>query len=379
MMLPPPVPQPPPPPVLAPAATVRGGVNVRVSDEAGGARLARQLPTVPLHPWAISRVWWNDKLPGYAGAKERGKWCVQIFPGFVNGIDPLAFGFGVDGTVGVQGKTVASRRQAIGQATAEAAGFVGKPTVNLQGAWYPLLNGPHIALTALRDVPGEGENAPAYLAQMGVLEKVAPSGISINSASATIRVDPDKFFNGVQVGRPCVAVDLWLSVARASLTSDITVTNPLGFDGVQIDYSIGLDTSRVEQVGVRPRLQQGTYEDQRPPTISERLRGVWNDPQEDIHPLATLYFVGPTKAEGPPTEAWLPFFKYNLFWNLAHAPRNRIPPRKPPPITLLVPPSLGAGLLVPIANQVFSGLNQYSDLVWNALNNTTNEGKFWTV
>lgn len=349
------------------ALVMRGGAQVAASRRGDGKTCLSRLGTPkPLRPWEVVRVWWNDRLK---------RWCVQLFPGFVNGIDPLAFGVGQDGRVGVRGITVASRRQQLGQATGEASGFETKPQDFKAGQWTPLLNGPHIELQAFRSLPAETENSPEYFVQMGAAEKVLPSGVTTNGE--TISIDTDKFFNGPQEARPLMAVDLWLSVARASLSSEITVTNPVGADAIQVDYSLGFDTSRLDQVGVRPRIQQGLYEDQKPPSFEERLLGLWTDPQEDILPLMTVYFIGPPGASVM-SEGWLPFVKYHCFWNLGHAPRNRRPAKKPPPISLLVPPTLGAGMLIPLANGIFSQINQYSDKVYNALLNTTNAGKFWT-
>lgn len=323
------------------------------------------------------RVWWNEALPSYNGASEKGRWCIQLLPGFVNGEDPLAFGFGYDGAVGVQGRTVASDRQRRGQATGEAAGATAARAILPDGDWIPMLKGPHVALSAFRSVPMVGENVPGFFVQMGVDEKVLPSGISVDGEQ--VRVDNDAFFNEERKKRPLVAVDLWLSVARASLRGEATITDPFAVDGVQVDYSVIFNTDAVDRLGERARVQQGTYVDPAVPSVQDRLSGFYEDAQEDKVPLLTAYFLGPPDAKLPVNRGWLPFFKYHLFWNLAHAPRNRRPPEKLPPLKLLVPPTLGGGLLLPISNQILSAINQKSDLVMNALTNSTNEGRFWTV
>ena len=262
-----------------------------------------------------------------------GRWTVQIRPGFVNGEDPAVPGHG------------------------------------------DLLDSPKIPLS-FRNVPGEGDPLLPFFEKLGVRK---PSGnISIN-ATVSVSIDTTDREQSALPPRLLAACDVWVSVARATYRGVATIVDGSGTSGEAVDYSVTYDTSQLDRVGARPRLLVGPrMPPVKAPTLTERLSGQFQDDGEDRILISTLYFLSPPDATDPqPNQLWQPFPANNCFWNLSHAARND-PPREPPkPIRIFT--GLVGGFADLIGNQFLSQINEASDRVNNAVNTTTNEGRFWNV
>lgn len=262
-----------------------------------------------------------------------GRWTVQIRPGFVNGQDPTVPGHG------------------------------------------DLITGPKIPLS-FRSVPGEGDGIPPFFVPLGVRKPV--SGTSIN-ALGMVEMDTTQRDEGALPPRLLAACDVWISVARATYRGTATVVDASGTSGEVVDYSVSYDTSQLDRVGARARLLVGpAMPAVKAPSIYDRLNGQFQDDGEDRLLISTIYFLSPPDVTDPtPNQLWQPYPSNNCFWNLSHAARNDPPKEPPKPIRIFTGLAGGWGDL--IGNQLLSGINEASDRVNNAVNTTTNEGRFWNV
>jgi hypothetical protein len=265
------------------------------------------------------------------------RWEATVQPGFVGGMDPLVPGAGE------------------------------------KGADADLVDGPAIPLRSFRAVPAEGERIPDFFAALGVRAPENP--VSLNELGG-VTIDTTTRETEDLPPRALRAVDLYLALARATYRGVATEIDATGASGVTVDYAVTFDTSRLDQVGTRPRLMQaGIFPAVRTPTLAERLLGLYQDEGEDRLLVSTVFLLSPpNQLESEPDETWTPYVRHNLFWNLHHAPRN-VPPAQP--IRLFT--GLLGGLGDLIGNQILSGINEYSDRVNNAVNTTSNEGRFWSI
>jgi hypothetical protein len=273
------------------------------------------------YPW-FPTVRWKDKA-----------WHVNIRPGFVNGQDPEVAGYG------------------------------------------DLIDGPWIRLPAFREVPGEGSLLPKFFERLGVKPQDTSTtvselgGVQVDITDRTPTIPP----------RLLAACDVWVSVARATYRGEVTVVDQSGTSGEVVDYAVTYDSTQLDRLGARPRLLVGDkMPEVKAPTIYERLNGEFQDDGEDRILICTIYFLSPENAtEFSPNQLWQPFPASNAFWNMGHAARNAIPKAPPDPIRLFTGLAGGWGDL--IGNQMLSSINEVSDRVNNAVNTTTNEGRFWTI
>jgi hypothetical protein len=271
------------------------------------------------HPWFVSGAGW-----------DRTGFRVRVRPGFVNGEPPR-----------------------IGEQT-----LLEGPVIPIRGAWRP--------------VDGTDDRIPGFFEKLGVrrtspgFEVTAAGGVRVDTTQREFETPP----------RRLMACDLWVSVARATFRPQIDILDPTGVTGQVVDYSVTFDVSNLERVGTAPRLQLGRFVPVRPPTLAERLMSMFQDDGEDRILISTLYMLGPVGVmEYGPTPQWSFYRANNCFWNLHHAARNVPPPRNPAPLRIFT--GLLGGIGDIIGNQLLSQVNEFSDRVRNAVNNTTNEGRFW--
>lgn len=315
--------------IVAPceAAQLRPGAHSTVIRTARGQVLNFDPSLGWIHPWFVSGRWGRDGF------------YFRVRPGFVNGEAPVV--------------TTAS----------ESA-----PAVTL-------LDGPDIPARNWRAVTGAEEPLPAFFERLGVRKAASDIKITDNGVS----VDVTQREENATPPRLLVAMDVWLAVARATYQSEIRIADPTGVTGEVVDYNVRYDTTNFSRVGAQPRLQWGgKFVPVRAPTLEERLQGQFQDEGEDRVLISTLYLLSPENAqEHVPTPQWQLFRANNCFWNLGHAARNVAPKVNPPPIRIFTGLLGGVGDI--IGNQILSGVNEYSDRILNAVNTTTNEGRFWTV
>jgi len=306
---------------------IGGGGNVLVGFEASPPRRRFR------HPWRTTTSWNADE--------ER--WEARVRPGFINGVDPVVRGYRDDGNP-------------------------------RQLAEIPLTDDPWIPLTALRSVPGEGEPLPGFFKQLGVRQP--KNDISISEAGGVV-IDTTPEDPALPPPRYLMAVDLFAAVARATYNLTVTAVDPAGIVGQIVDYSVAFDTRQLDRVGIRARLQAGTFQPVRPPTLMERLTGAYADEGEDRVLISTVYFLSPESVAGPVDETWEPYVKHSCFWNLMHAARNDPPREAVKPIRFFS--GLAAGLGDIVINQNLSLNQDLMDKIGTALQNDDNAGQFWSI
>ena len=310
--------------IVAPAepCLIRDGVYVQTVRTPRGQIVNISAAAGWRHPWFPSLRWMQDR------------WEVHLRAGFVNGFDA-----------------------AVGQLF--------------------LLDNPWTPLPGCRHLDGsEGRAIPQFFQRLGV--KSARQKVSI-SAIGGVMVDETEREEAGLPPRQLVACDVWVSVARATYQGVVTVIDASGASGEVVNYEVGYDTAQLERVGARARLQLGPeYPAVRTPTIYERLQGQFTDDGEDRILIATLYFLSPPDATDlVPTVGWQTYTANNCFWNLSHAAKNDPPKDPPAPIRFF---SGLAGVWGDVLiNQTLSQFNELSDRVFNAVNTTNNEGRFWTA
>jgi len=307
------------------------GAGILIAPCAGGWLLTKRPGGEWEHPWMTSPQW----------SAERLRWEATVRAGFVNGMDPLV------------------------------------PGVGEKGADADLVDNPRIPLRNFRALGNdEGAPAPVFFQRLGVRKnsdalQISAGGVSLD---ATRRSD---------VGQPpqrwLRAIDLYVSIARLALAGSVQIVDPTGASGQQVVYRVGYDGAAVDRYGTRARLYTAAeYEPPRKPTLAERLLGTFNDPTEDTRLISTVYLLSPAGVPaGNPDGTWTPYVAHATFWNLAHAARNARPVEPPEPIRLFT--GLLGGIGDAIGNAILAQINEFSDRVSNAVNNVSNEGKFWTV
>ncbi len=128
-------------------------------------------------------------------------------------------------------------------------------------------------------------------------------------------------------------------------------------------------------------LAVAKWEPPKEPTAMDRLMGQAVEPQTDEIKIATLWMVSPPSPEGgeeaKPDGTWAAYPQYDVFWNLAHAPRRQVPAAPPKPITLRT--GLIGGLADSIFNAILSPINDANSKVQAFLKASTYKGEFWTV
>lgn len=279
------------------------------------------------HPW-YTQASWN-------GIEERFEATVKV--GFENGIDPIVPGAG------------------------EA------------GADVDLVDNPRLPLHAFRSIDGTDEAVPAFFKALGVREVKDDFAIEGDTIVPVDNTDASNL-----PPRYLLACDFYLAKARATYQGRATEVDASGTSGVTVDYSVQYNTDNLDRVGARARLMQAAkYPAIKEPTLAERLLGTYTDEGEDRQLVSTIYFLSPPLVSAAvPDQQWTPIPAHTLFWSVDHAARN-LPPAKPPqPIRLFT--GLLGGLGDLIANQALSGINEYSARVLNAVNTTSNAGRFWT-
>lgn len=292
-----------------------------------------------LHPWKTSAR--------FNGTYSR--WEARVRSGFVNGLDPLCYGY-------------------------LPAADSGKEMRELE-----LIDSPVIPITGFRTPGNEGDPIPGFFKQRGVQE--AKDNIQVSDLGGVV-IDLTPEEESDLPPRQLRAMDFYIAVARATYQAVINPVDAAGASGLVVDYEVSYNTDRLDQAGGRARLMQtGKFEPVRQPTFAERLFGQYQDDGEDRVWISTIFLISPPNVlEGEPDATWTPYIQHNPqagFYNLRHEPRN-VPPAKPSqPIRLYT--GLAAGFGDIIANQMLSGVNELTRLVTNALNNTTNEGKFWSI
>jgi hypothetical protein len=372
------------------------------------------------HPWSVYNLAWR-KVGSEKDADKYG-WTLQILPGFVNGVDPLAYGIEAEGTAnggrGYSMRSVGSALNRVGGAQRErAGGTLGTGGVTSGGDsadWYPLLQGPIIPVTSFL-AANEGRPVPPFFKEMnvkttgmgvdGVELVIGDAGVSLNF---TQQAGENKAY-----ARRVMAQDFWIGKARASFSPQVNVQGNVLL-GQLVQYSMGWDTTRLEQIGARPRIYQGDFlefERMRRAQTALETRVAAGGPQDDGEDrilLFTLWLLEPDagyresiyddamdarlaaklqkekdtgKKEPDDFSQWEPYVEYGPggWWNLSHDVKNDPPVDFGQFFTGLgaVGAFLGRYTIAPQAT--IGAMNAESNRILNGVfNEASNEGRFWT-
>jgi hypothetical protein len=283
------------------------------------------------HPWNVVPRW------------RRGRWQLNIRPGFVNGEPPIVVGSAPE-------KTEEDESEPADLDLTEVP-------------WIP--------------VPGtrlEELDVPAFFQKKGVAQQREAPGVTLanfdtfNIGSLTEREQGKKLLRVVEV---------FLSTSRAQLVSEITEIDVTGTGGTILQYNARYDTTALERNGPQARLLLGTeFPERQPPDIFQRLLGVEQDVSEDRLHLATVYFLSPDLGEEL-NENWQPYVQHRVFWNLAYTSLNPIPAQ--PPLRPTFFTGLAAGLGDAIINQTQALQSALEQNVANFLREDDPTGDYWTV
>lgn len=292
------------------------------------------------HPWFVS------PMPTDEG------WSVKIAPGFVGGIDPRC--------------PEAERRHKKDTGEEREIG---------------LCDEPEIRLLAWADVPSP---FPFFL-NLGA--KAAPKeNFSISGEFVRVDMTQDMVAGEKTPNRTLKQCEIYLTQARATYRLDVTSPGNILLGNV-VDYALTFDSSALANFGARARISASAeFPKSVKPTFAERLAGAFQDDGMDHLPVATVFALSPEQDEqesgkksGNPSSSWSLFVQHKLFWNVNYLPRND-PPRNLRQSTIdpFLAFFVGRYTFAPMATQ--AALEAESQRAFLALlNNTSNEGKFWTV
>jgi len=221
----------------------------------------------------------------------------------------------------------------------------------------------------LFELPAEGY--PKFFETLGV--RPANPG-----SRRTAAYDPQSEEERTRELRAC---DIVLVTPRVATNQSVEIQDPLV--GAQtVSISTTFNDSYARSAEFKHRLVAvPKWERPREPTALDRLMGVAIEPQTDELKIATLWMVSPPNPEGGeeavPDGTWSAFPQYDVFWNLAHAPRRAVPAKPPDPLTLRT--GLAGGLADVIFASLLAPINDAHDRIHAFLNATTFKGEYWTA
>lgn len=318
------------------AARPLAGLGVRVIDTASGALVSADPSTGFEHPWKLS-VRWQEEA-----------WRVFVRPGFVNGRDV---------TISMtEGEVPLTKNE--------------RPY--LTPAWRnPLASAGMMATLSGELVTLPGEGYPPFFKQLGVRDpardsrEVVPFDPTASERTREIRTCD------IVLVTPRIATRTELELSDA-LTAGQMVTSLRAFVN---DYARNAP-AKYRLISV-PKWKPAPE-----PTPLDRLLGQDVEPQTDEIKIATLWMVSPPKPpdgqDAIPDGTWVAYPQYDVFWNLAHAPRNPPPANPADPIRVNFG-GIGLGYADLLGNAMLAPVNDAFAAAARFLDKTTFKGEFWTV
>ena len=288
----------------------------------------------PDHPWATR-------------LRYRNQWIATVYPGFINGIDPIY-----------------------------------KPAQATDSLKAGLCSFPDIPLNSWDDPIGGSWVIPPFFKNMGcvppLLEKISYDTDLSSLGSVTITQAETQPVDARDIARS----QIWVSQARATFKMEVDVPGNI-LTGDLVNYTVTYNMQSLRSLGSRPFIQSGAQMP-KPQTTSleDRLAGAYGDSGVDTVLLASIYFVSlprnhPNYSDTV-NDRWIPFVVHHQFWNLAYAQKNIMPVSLPP---FGLPPSLASflgryvfpgaiiGAQTSLESQIFAAVSNSRDLT----------GTFYTI
>jgi hypothetical protein len=317
-----------------------GGLGVDVTDTGTGALVSADPSASFAHPWQLSARWQEDE------------WRVFVRPGFVNGRDA----------------TISMRRE---KEKPKDVALTDEERPYLTPGWRNPLASAGLSATLdgdLFDLPAEGY--PAFFKQLGVRDADGDSrNVAAFDATAAERT------------RELRACDIVLVTPRVATVQDVDIRDPLT-EAQAVSISTRFVNAYAGSVESKYRLLTvSKWSPPQEPTAMDRFMGTAVEPQTDEIKIATLWMVSPPDPpdaqDAVPDGTWVAWPQYDVFWNLAHAPRRAVPARPTDPITLNT--GLAFGIGDALFNALLSPVNDANAQIEAFLNDSTFKGEFWTV
>jgi len=218
-------------------------------------------------------------------------------------------------------------------------------------------------------LPGEGY--PPFFKQLGVRDpergsrEVAPFDPTASERTREIR-----------------ACDIVLTTPRIATRTELEISDPLT-TGQMVTGAVAFVNDYARNAPAKYRLIAVPKWIPAPePTALDRLLGQDVEPQTDEIKVATLWMVSPAEPpdgqDAVPDGTWVAYTQYDVFWNLAHAPRNPPPTNPADPIRVNFG-GIGLGYADLLGNAMLAPINDAFAAAARFLDETTFKGEFWTV
>lgn len=299
------------------------------------------------HPWHCRATW----------SPARGRWQIQVHPGYVNARETLVR---VDG------------RDAPG-VTLARLGLKSAPKGRVD-AWLsespPLLIPPSLLRPIGDDPEGlGGERIPDYFRSLGVGGEEYQVSTDLEALTRTVTLTGD--FPDASTRRRLRACELVLAQPRAALRLEYG-EDPAG-PTMQLAISTPADSS--PSLSLR-RAWSGTPSQS---GIEALLTGATDNGLDEKH-IATIYLLSPVGAaiDAQPDPAWECLVQHRAWWNLRHEVNQfleSIPDRR-----IGFP---GLGLAGGVGDALIAGAVQSSEAALNQaqalIDRSRIEGRFWSV
>lgn len=360
--------------------------------------MANRIPLIDWkgqHPWAI-RPFWNSDLPltraeQLVYQREKGSWCAQIIPGFLNGHPPALL---------IKNKYLPQGAQVWGNQYGKTTFQDPEQDVQMLLTDDPQ---PFMKLFNFMDTRDK-----IYSADGGVSGGVVPLYFRVRGA---MKADPltglDTLFNITsQAGGDEFALRLIGGETVAPIAPKDKDTLPEGNRLLyQADVVLQVDRPSVGQdfftdefgltrlSGFTIKLPQhdkysarlyhvGKYIPPKAPTYADVLAGTYVELPYDEIVIGTIYLFSPVLRDHDfPDGSWMGYVKHNVFWNLNYCSIMQIDPFKPD--TSLdffkqIGAVLGAGSAFLIIGSMADQIEASYDAVNTLFNQTAVKGQFWT-
>lgn len=321
-------------------------------------RFSEDSPPGRSHPWQIRPEWRKVDDSG------KGEWTGVIQPGCVNGQPAYINTLFKHARPEAQARIKEERLQAkLPEATPETRVKVYlDEQAALPFAWRSIgSDGVAESVSGNADsgaVTGVFEKVPDFFKRLGVAD--ANTNL-LGEAAATQRL--------------LRACDIVLYQPRLAMTNEVTVGAVV--DGViaSVNPGFNLPTDLEPRVTATAKFVA--------PSRNVSLQSVFFDrfidePYDLVH-LSTVYALSPVLPllDTAVSQAWQIYVKYNLHWNLVHAPQRIVPRTELQPITLFVP--LAGGVAQPVISEILAQNNDWAQAALDFYQQRNLQGKFYAV